>query len=132
MRPVNLGVQFRDGGRIVHDGRLTDPTNELRFTIDPDRQEIDNENQALLIERVSIDISTASTPVVPRITTEVDAFVLDSISLASRETVVYEVNRLGNLTDFRLEGDFTNAIAIYGVEITMRPLTLGVSVLEGG
>lgn len=130
MRPVDMGIQFRDGRRVVHDGRLTAPSTLLRFTVDPERHEVDGGVLVPLIELAQVDINTNGATVTPRIQTELGTVVLEDISTSARETVTLDIHRVGNLQEFRLSADWTTAIELYGAEIIMRPLTLGLAVLE--
>lgn len=129
VRPVDMGILFRDGQRIKHDGRLVDATNVLTFTVDPERFEIDGGVNVPLIELVQIDIDTGGAVVVPRIQTELGTVTLDDVVTSARETVTLDVHRAGNLQELTLSADWTTALGLYGCEVVMRTLTLGVAVL---
>ena len=130
VRPVDLGVQFRGGQRIKHDGRLTAPTSLLRFTIDPERHEIDGGVMVPLIEVMQVDINTNGVDVTPRILTELGTVILEDINTSARETVTLDIHRVGNLQEVTLGADWTTAIELYGCEVIMRPLTLGIAVVR--
>ena len=130
VRPVELGINTFGGGRFTHDGKMIDPDTQLVFDIDPARHELDGTVNAPLIQYVNLELNSAGTTVTPQIDTEFGLIELAPTSSTTRETIIYELQQVGNPSEFRLLGDFTGAVELYGVELVVGALELGVRVCE--
>lgn len=130
IRPLRLGIRLPDGNRMEVAGRSTDATAEITFEIDPSDRRFDAQSYIPLVERVYIDTNTEGNNISGMLVFENQTVGLASQSSTVRDMLQYDVNYIGRLRELTLSGDFvTNAIKLYGVEIQMRELPLGVSVL---
>lgn len=133
MRPVELGIQQYNGSRITYDGKMVTPGTELVFDIDPSRHEIDGTVNVPIIQFLHLDIDTGSADVTPSIVTELATINLQAANTSARETVIYDIQEIGNIQELKLTGDFASgAIGLYGCEIILGNLDLDILVLDGG
>ena len=130
VRPVELGVNTFGGGRFTHDGKMIDPDSLLIFDIDPARHELDGTVNVPVTHFVNLEINSAGTLITPEIDTEFGLIELAPASSSTRETITYELQQIGNPREFRLRGDFTGAVELYGVELVVGALELGIRVCE--
>lgn len=132
VRPVALTVQDRTGSSNVsvkHDGKMIDQTAGVIFDVDPYRNELDGDTYIPLVELVIVDINTGGNDIVPKVVTELESFVLSAINTTVRETVVFKINRIGNIQRVELSGDFTSDVALYDMQVLVRSLDLGINIV---
>lgn len=130
VRPVELGISRFGGSRITHDGKMINPSSRLVFDVDPARAELDSITDIPLIQFLNIEANTGGTDLVPVIETELGNITLTAVNTSVRETAVYEIQEVGNVLNVRLDGDFTGAVALYGVEAVIGQLSCGLRVCE--
>lgn len=133
MRPVELGVQQFNGSRVTYDGKMVTPGTELVFDVDPARHEVDGTVNIPIVQFLHLDINSAGVAVTPVIQTEFGNISLTAATTSSRQTVIYDIQQIGNIQAVKLQADFAaNAIELYGVEIIIGNLTLDMYILDGG
>ena len=131
IRPVTLGIRLPDGNRMEVDGKAVDAGTKLVFDIDPADRRFDALSYVPLIERFYIDCDSASQDITPTLITENQTITLNAANSSARDTIDYDINYIGRLRQVELAADFvTNAIKLYGLEIQMRPMPLGVNVIS--
>lgn len=132
IRPVILTIQDRTGASTIntkHDGKMVDQTSGVIFDIDPFRNEADGDSYVPLVEFLILDINTGGTDITPKVVTELGTLFLTAANTTSRETIVYDVSRIGNVTSVELQGDFTSGVALYDARLMIRSLDLGFNVI---
>lgn len=133
VRPVNFAIQTWSQQRVKWDGKVVAPGTEVVFDIDPDRHELDGTVNVPMVEWLYLDINTNGADVRPRITTEFGDIVMSLANTEQRCTLVYDLHEIGNIQQVDLEADYiNNAIELYGCEVILGSLDLGIRVLEGG
>lgn len=135
VRPLFMGVRINGPGRGQRfrvDGRTIDSSTSITFDVDPENRLFDAQAFVPLIQRLYLDIDTGGANVTPTILLEGgNSIALAAQSTASRATVVIdEIQRLGKVIGLTLTGDFSAELAVYGVELHMRPLPLNLAVLS--
>ena len=133
VRPVVLGIKNVDTGtRAGFTGRMIDGSTEILLTVNPEQRIYDGQVGAPRIQHLYLDIDTNSFNVTPEIVTGARTIALGEGATASRETVVYEIMEVGDIQEVKLTGDFVgNPIGLYGVELSVDEIELGVQVLTG-
>lgn len=133
VRPVQLGLKNNDGGsRGTVTGRMVDGFTELLLTVNPEQRALDGQVGVSIVRYLYLDIDTDGTDVTPQIDTGISTVNLTVANTSSRETVVYEIHEVADLKQLTLSGDFLdNAIGLYGVELAIDQLELGIQVLTG-
>lgn len=130
IRPVVLGIRLPNGERMEVDGKAVASGTEIIFDIDPADRRFDAQSFVPLVERFFLDVDSASNDITVTLTMENQTIILDAASTSSRDTITYNVNHIGRLRTISIAADFvTNAIKLYGAEIQMRPMPLGVSII---
>lgn len=130
VRPVELGINTFGGGRLTHDGKMIEPDSQLVFDVDPDRHELDGVVNTPVIQFLNLELDSGGANVNPSIVTELGTINLEAANTSARETVVYEIQEIGNIQELRLAADFTAGIELYGVEAVVGSLQLGVRICE--
>jgi hypothetical protein len=129
VRPVELGITNTiTGERATVRGRSADPTTAITFEIPPSFRILDQLNTIYFIERLAVDIDSNSVSVTPSITTENATITLTAISSTARNTIEEDVERVGPVQSVTLTGDFTGDVQLFGIEMAIRPVSLGVRI----
>jgi hypothetical protein len=130
IRPVSLGIRMPDGKRDEIGGKAVDNGTAVIFDIDPSDRRFDAQSFVPLVERLWLDVDSNSIEITPSIVMENQTVTLTPESTASRDTIMYSVNHIGRIRYVQLAADYvTNAIKLYGVEMQMRQLPLGISII---
>lgn len=130
IRPVTLGIRMPDGKRDEVGGKAVDNGTAIVFDIDPADRRFDAQSFVPLVERLWIDVDSNNVDITPEIVMENQTVALAGESTSSRDTIMYNINHIGRLRQVEIAADYvTNAIKLYGVEIQMRQLPLGISIL---
>lgn len=113
--------------------RAAVPTTALNFEVPPGDRSWDDAAVAMIIDRVTFDINTDSTALTPVIQRKTGgAITLTDVNTSARNHVTQQVDRMGTVVQFDLQGDFiTNAVQPYGIEMYFRPVILGLNVTSG-
>lgn len=139
VRSLALGINVRDGSRVEVTGRYREDvgTGQLVFEIKPDQaatSALDQTGKLFVIDRLAVEADTNSTTVTPSLAMHGDTVTLAGISNAARGFTEFEIDRVGQLEEVRLAGNFTASGTrpqIYRVEAYLRELQLGVNVTSG-
>jgi hypothetical protein len=132
VRPVLLTVQDRTSNQVVrtkHDGKMIAQDTVIVFDIDPYRNETDGDTYIPLVDQLIIDMNSNGVSVTPKIVTELGNFVLTSFSTTLRETTIFDISRVGNIQRVELAGDFTTGMALFDLQLLIRPLDLGINII---
>lgn len=104
--------------------------DRLKYDVFPFTRELDELGSLFYVERLVVETNTNSTDITPTFSFESEDVVFSTISNSVRGMLEVVVNRLGPLNSFELTP--VAGIDWYGVELFIRPVVLGVNVVESG
>lgn len=132
MRELTLGVNITTNGQSVQvPGRSILPGTSMIFEVQPIQQMFNNLGQLYFIERLVIESDTNGTSITPSIKIGGVTITLDAFSTSARGYTEIDVERVGPIENVTLSGDFESDVQIFGINMFLRPVTLGVK-LPGG
>jgi hypothetical protein len=132
IRPVLLDVVLLSGERMQIDGYSTNAATSIVFDLEPFNRQFAGTVSLPIIDNMTVEANTAGLTVTSVITcNEGVSFLGPSIQATSRQQLTKQLDRLGRVNTVTLSANFAGAsIALYSVELVMRPLTLQL-VLDG-
>lgn len=104
---------------------------EIIFDIPPESRSLDALENLYAIERVTIEADTGGTTLTPTLNLENTTLALATVNTSSRSMTEITVEKLGPMTGLTLSGDFTTNVQVFGVEIHIRPIVLGIVLADG-
>lgn len=129
IRPIFAAVNFPGGERLEITGKSIDPSAEIIFEVPPKNPILAQFGRLLIVDRLVTDLKTTSmNTITPVIINSGSNISLTGITDTSRTVNNEEVDRLINLRQFKLTGDFTADVNVYGIELFVRPLRMGINV----
>jgi len=130
VRPVMLGINFQ-GQRVEVQGKSVAPGTRIDFEIPPALRNFDDLEPLYVIDRFIVDADTNSTNVTPTLVFEQSSQALTAVNTSARRRTEAQLDRIGPLQEVQLAADFTTDIQLFGIELYIRPLTLGIN-FHGG
>jgi hypothetical protein len=104
--------------------------DRIKYDVIPYTRELDELGNLFYVERLVLETNTNGNSVTPTLGFEAGDVVLSSVSNTSRGMLEVAVNRLGPLNSVELAP--VSQIDWYGVELFVRPVMLGVNIVERG
>lgn len=119
------------------EGRYREGTGngEIVFEVPGPEKQYDMTDRVFVLDRLTLEADTDSTDITPTIRMATFSFSLPVMNNATRGIQVYDIDRMGNLEEVILLGDFFTGLAvptIWRVELHMRELELGMTVTTSG
>lgn len=131
LREIELGIRFEqlDAPRVSYPARAPNPETEIEFEVPPNRREFDDTGTLFVLDRLIIDADTQGANFTPVIDVQAGGSItLPAVSSAARTYNGLGINRLGTIQGLRLVGDWSADRRLFGAELYVRPLTLGLNV----
>lgn len=132
VRELKMGLNVTTTGqRGEVPGRAPAPNTAIVFEVQPIQQMFNNLGNLYFIERIVFETDTNSTSVTPSIKIGGGTVTLSAFSTTSRSYTEVSVERIGPIENVTLSADFTGDVQLYGVEIFIRPVSLGIRMPDG-
>lgn len=132
LRELKMGLNVTTTGqRGEAEGRSPDPDTAILFEVQPLNQMFNNLGNLYFIERVVLETDTNGTSVTPSIKIGGGTVSLSAFSTTSRSYTERDVERIGPIEHLNLAANFTGDVQLYGVEMFIRPVVLGIRFPDG-
>lgn len=132
VRELKLGLNVSTTNqRAEAMGRAPAPGTALLFEVQPIQQMFNELGNLYWIERIVIESNTGGTNVTPSIKIGGGTITLTAVNTSAREYTEISIERIGPLEHIQLAADFSTNIQLFGVEIYLRPVSLGIRMPDG-
>jgi hypothetical protein len=96
------------------EGELLDYDTNIPISWEPPSVKL-NKDQKVLLKHVHIDIDTSSEQITVTLLLDNDTVALGKCATSSRDTVTFNVMRMGQIVGVRLTGDIDEVVELYGI-----------------
>lgn len=132
MRELMMGVNIATTGQRSHVvGRSPNPDTSIVFEVQPLNQMFNNIGSLYFIERIVLETDTGGVSVTPSIKIGGATLTLAAFNTSSRKYTEIDVERIGPVENVTLSADFTGDVQIFGIELYLRPVSLGIRLPDG-